>query len=71
VYVAFPRSDYYVPSATSQGHWLFGKHLLLAYFPSALTFLEKLPVFEHVRLKRDTVGGVFWLPLPRFAASQY
>ena len=59
MYAAFPHSDYYVLSATSQGHWLFGKHLLLAYFPSALAFLGKLPVFEQIGLKRDTLGGVF------------
>ena len=31
----------------------------LPYFPSALAFLEKLPVFEHMGLKRGTLGGVF------------
>jgi hypothetical protein len=37
---------YYSPSATSSGHWLFEERLPFLYFPSAFTFLRKLPVFR-------------------------
>jgi hypothetical protein len=45
-WTALPSSDYYALSATFSGHWLFGERLPLSYFPSALTFLGKLPVFN-------------------------
>ena len=46
MWTAFPSSDYYSPSATSSGHWPFEERLPFLYFPSAFTFLRKLPVFR-------------------------
>ena len=37
----------------------FGERSPLSYFPSTFASLEELPVSAQMRLKRDTLGGVF------------
>ena len=41
------------------GHRPFGERSPLSYFPSTFASLEELPVSAQMRLKRDTLGGVF------------
>ena len=57
---------YPTPHEALEFRWAFA-YLL----PTLLNILHEVSRVQHVGLKRNNVGGVFSVPRPRFAASQY
>ena len=68
LYVAFLRSDYYGQFDCLRGLGVsLGSRLPTLHPPYHP--LQALPCSRH-RTQTDALGGVFWVPLPLFAAPQ-